>query len=159
MVVQTAPASGLHMRKSPNEDQWRITFFGRFQPHLHRHNDATPVIRIAVYSPSRAPLMLLISHTQSRAIFQSRVKPSISHPTNTQSPTIKMPVPMPSATSQSNSATQSSAAAQAQNDIQNAATRALANANNGEKTEQEKEAEKRYEEAMEEEYAKREGGA
>ena len=70
-----------------------------------------------------------------------------------------MPVPMPSTTSQSTPATQSSAAAQAQNDIQNVATRALADANNGEKTEQEKEAEKRYEEAMEEEYAKREGGA
>jgi hypothetical protein len=43
--------------------------------------------------------------------------------------------------------------------VREAATRALANANQTPKTEQEKEAEKRYEEAIEEEYAKREGGA
>ena len=49
--MQTAPAGGLHMPKSPNKDQWRIMFFGRFQPQSHRHNDATSVIRIVVYRP------------------------------------------------------------------------------------------------------------
>ncbi|CAN9102461.1 unnamed protein product [Alternaria alternata] len=67
-----------------------------------------------------------------------------------------MPVPMPSTTSQSIPA---SAAAQTAHNVQNAATQALASATHSEKTEQEKEAERRYEEAMEEEYAKREGGA
>ncbi|KAI5378714.1 hypothetical protein CC77DRAFT_1061785 [Alternaria alternata] len=73
--------------------------------------------------------------------------------------TARMPVPMPSTTSQSTPATQSSAAAQTAHNVQNAATQALASATHSEKTEQEKEAERRYEEAMEEEYAKREGGA
>jgi hypothetical protein len=49
--------------------------------------------------------------------------------------------------------------AQTAHNVQNAATQALASATHSEKTEQEKEAERRYEEAMEEEYAKREGGA
>ncbi|KAG9194826.1 hypothetical protein G6011_04861 [Alternaria panax] len=76
-----------------------------------------------------------------------------------QIPPTEMPVPMPSTTSQSTPATQSSAAAQTAHNVQNAATQALASATHSEKTEQEKEAERRYEEAMEEEYAKREGGA
>jgi len=158
--MQTAPASNLHMQKSPNEDQWRITFFGRFQPQLHRHNDATPVIRIVVYRPlTRSSHASHLPHRIPSNYPIANQTLNLYTPHTSPNPTTKMPVPMPSATSQSNSATQSSAAAQARNDIQNAATRALANANNGEKTEQEKEAEKRYEEAMEEEYAKREGGA
>jgi hypothetical protein len=40
--------------------------------------------------------------------------------------------------------------------VENASTQSVASA---EKSEQEREAERRYEEAMEEEYAKREGGA
>jgi hypothetical protein len=66
---------------------------------------------------------------------------------------------MPSTTQQSNSATQSSASAQTAHNVENAATQSVTSANHAQKTEEEKEAERRYEEAMEEEYAKREGGA
>lgn len=73
-----------------------------------------------------------------------------------------MPVPMPSASTTSQqgaSATQSSASAQTAHDVQNAATQSVASASHTQKTEAELEAERRYEEAMEDEYAKREGGA
>jgi len=73
-IVQTAPASGLHMRKSPNEDQRRITFFGRFQPHLHRHNDATPAIRIVVYRPlTRASNVSHPPHNPSNISISNRI--------------------------------------------------------------------------------------
>jgi len=85
-----------------------------------------------------------------------------------------MPVPMPSnsfseksdSTSSNTTTQQSSAAAQAIQDIGRSANEALTSAGigggqqgQGEKSEAEKEAERRYEEAMEDEYAKREGGA
>jgi hypothetical protein len=66
-----------------------------------------------------------------------------------------MPVPMPSATEKSTT-TNTSANAQTGN---NASTQSGASANHAQKTQEELDAEKRYEEAMEEEYAKREGGA
>lgn len=66
-----------------------------------------------------------------------------------------MPVPMPSATEKSTT-TNPSATSQTGH---NAPTESGASANNTQKTQEELDAEKRYEEAMEEEYAKREGGA
>jgi len=65
-----------------------------------------------------------------------------------------MPVPMPSTSEKSTSNT--SATTQTGN---SASTPSGANAPQTQKTQAELDAEKRYEEAMEEEYAKREGGA
>jgi hypothetical protein len=66
-----------------------------------------------------------------------------------------MPVPMPSATEKSTT-TNTSATTQTGN---NAFPQSGASVNTTQKTQEERDAEKRYEEAMEEEYAKREGGA
>jgi hypothetical protein len=67
-----------------------------------------------------------------------------------------MPVPMPSTTEKS---TSSPATAQTAHNVENASTQSVASASHTQKTQEELDAEKRYEEAMEEEYAKREGGA
>jgi hypothetical protein len=64
-----------------------------------------------------------------------------------------MPVPLPNTTEKS------TATAQTAHKVENQSTQSVASASHTEKTEAEKEAERRYEEAMEEEYAKREGGA
>ncbi|KAL1593189.1 hypothetical protein SLS60_010797 [Paraconiothyrium brasiliense] len=53
----------------------------------------------------------------------------------------------------------SSAAAQTAQDVENPSTQSVASATHTQKTEAELEAERLYEERMEEEYAKREGGA
>lgn len=142
------------------EDQWRITSPRSFQPQLHRHNDASPS---ALYSTHHALLQFLSSSQTLLQAIQFVKKSSSFTPQqrfhHQQTPITGMPVPMPSTTSESTPATQSSAVAQTAHNVQNAATQALASATHSEKTEQEKEAERRYEEAMEEEYAKREGGA
>lgn len=70
-----------------------------------------------------------------------------------------MPVPVPSTTTQSQSATSSSATAQTAHHVENSSTQDVASAAHTQKTEAELEAERLYEERMEEEYAKREGGA
>jgi hypothetical protein len=62
-----------------------------------------------------------------------------------------MPVPTSSTTGKST--------AQTAHHVGNASTQSVASASNAQKTEREKEAERLYEERMEEEYAKREGGA
>jgi hypothetical protein len=67
-----------------------------------------------------------------------------------------MPVPMPSKTEKSTSA---GATAQTAPHVGNAATQSVASASSTQKTEKDEEALRRYEELMEEEYAKREGGA
>lgn len=70
-----------------------------------------------------------------------------------------MPVPLPSTTNQSTDATTSSAAAQTAHEVEKPSTQSVASATHTQKTEAELEAERLYEERMEEEYAKREGGA
>ncbi|KAJ4351480.1 uncharacterized protein N0V89_006823 [Didymosphaeria variabile] len=66
-----------------------------------------------------------------------------------------MPVPLPSTTDKSTS----SAAAQTAQEVEKPSTQSVASATHTQKTEAELEAERLYEERMEEEYAKREGGA
>lgn len=70
-----------------------------------------------------------------------------------------MPVPLPSRAQQSTEKTTSSAAAQTAQEVENPSTQSVASTTHTEKTEAELEAERLYEERMEEEYAKREGGA
>ncbi|EAT84060.1 hypothetical protein HBI56_059400 [Parastagonospora nodorum] len=77
--------------------------------------------------------------------------------TTTNSETATMPVPMNSATTDKSTA--SSATAQTAQNANSTSTQSVASTSHTEKTEQEKEAERLYEERMEEEYAKREGGA
>jgi hypothetical protein len=67
----------------------------------------------------------------------------------------KMPVPLPSTTDKSTS----SASTQTAQDVEKSSTQSVASATHTEKTEAEMQAERLYEERMEEEYAKREGGA
>ncbi|KAF2473549.1 uncharacterized protein BDR25DRAFT_123816 [Lindgomyces ingoldianus] len=71
-----------------------------------------------------------------------------------------MPVPLPSASTES-SATQTttSATAQTAHEVSNQSTQGVASTNHQQKTDAELEAERLYEERIEEEYAKREGGA
>jgi len=70
-----------------------------------------------------------------------------------------MPVPMPSTSDKSQSQTSTSATAQTAHEVARPATQSVASAVHSRKTEAELEAERLYEERMEEEYAKREGGA
>jgi hypothetical protein len=88
------------------------------------------------------------SHTPSNS--QSIHKSSKYLPINT----IVMPVPLHSTTEKS-----TSSSGQAAQNTSTTATQSVASSGQTEKTEQEKEAERLYEERMEEEYAKREGGA
>lgn len=67
-----------------------------------------------------------------------------------------MPVPLPSTTQQS---TTSSTTAQTAQQVEKPSTQSVASTSHTQKTEAELEAERLYEERMEEEYAKREGGA
>jgi hypothetical protein len=71
-------------------------------------------------------------------------------------PTTKMPVPMHSTSEKS---TSTPVTAQTSSTTSNTSTTSASNTTHTEKTEQEKEMERLYEERMEEEYAKREGGA
>ncbi|KAF2451555.1 hypothetical protein P171DRAFT_478592 [Karstenula rhodostoma CBS 690.94] len=73
--------------------------------------------------------------------------------------TLKMPVPLPSTTDKSSDKSISSASAQTAHDVEKSSTQSVASATHTEKTEAEMQAERLYEERMEEEYAKREGGA
>lgn len=66
-----------------------------------------------------------------------------------------MPVPLPSSTDKSTS----SAPSQTAQEVDKSSTQSVASTTHTEKTEAELEAERLYEERMEEEYAKREGGA
>lgn len=127
-----------------------------------------------LYSVCMPSSTRLISHLPYTKL--QNHNPLLTTPLNTdetQTPST-MPVPMPSnssseksdSTSSNTTTQQSSAAAQAIQDIGRSANEALASAGigggqqgQGEKSEAEKEAERRYEEAMEDEYAKREGGA
>lgn len=70
-----------------------------------------------------------------------------------------MPVPMPSTTDKSQSTQKTDATAQTAHEVENQSTQGVASAVHSQKTDQEREAERLYEERMEEEYAKREGGA
>jgi hypothetical protein len=76
-----------------------------------------------------------------------------------------MPVPLPSGSNKSETNTSissnnsTSATAQTALEVEKPSTQSLASANLSQKTDQELEAERLYEERMEEEYAKREGGA
>ena len=139
-----------------------------------------PRTLIPVYIPALALLHPIPLPLQSQSIRPhlkdtqqdiSLLNPSfIKNPQNTFHPnhqdhsatTPIMPVPMPSSTTSSNNAdaqTSSSATAETVHNVANTATQSVASASHTEKTEAEKEAERRYEEAIEEEYAKREGGA
>lgn len=69
-----------------------------------------------------------------------------------------MPVPMNSASDKPETV-KSSTGAQTADQVHNPSTQSVASSTHSQKTEQEREAERRYEEAIEEEYAKREGGA
>jgi hypothetical protein len=55
--------------------------------------------------------------------------------------------------------TKTSASSETAHTVENPSTQSVASTTHSQKTEQEREAERRYEEAIEEEYAKREGGA
>jgi hypothetical protein len=123
----------------------RITRGRSFQPHLHCHNTS-----LAFWHIMSACLAAFCASTQSQTSFNLQ---SI----NTELNTTTMPVPMHSATSDQSTA--SSATAQTAQNVENASTQSVASTSHTEKTEQEKEAERLYEERMEEEYAKREGGA
>lgn len=70
-----------------------------------------------------------------------------------------MPVPLPATKDQSHAATNTSATAETSHNVENPSTQSVASATHTEKTKEELEAEKLYEERIEEEYAKREGGA
>jgi len=68
-------------------------------------------------------------------------------------------MPLPTNNDQSTPETKSTATAQTALDVQKPSTQSVASATHTEKTEAELEAERLYEERIEEEYAKREGGA
>ncbi|KAF2263317.1 hypothetical protein CC78DRAFT_581598 [Lojkania enalia] len=100
---------------------------------LHRHNDADPSgYKICAYAP-----------------LPSRAGKS------------KMPVPVHSSekSSASQPRTTSSTTANTAREVPNPSTQSVTSANQQQKTEAELEAERLYEERIEEEYAKREGGA
>lgn len=69
-----------------------------------------------------------------------------------------MPVPMPGASEQAAQA-KSTATAQTAHQVEKPETQSVASATHTQKSEAELEAERLYEERIEEEYAKREGGA
>jgi hypothetical protein len=100
---------------------------------------------------SHAPVTVLSFNTTP--ILQSTKLNGLSKTRNNSKPYINMPVPMPSSTEKSTSSTSNTTQAE------NASTQNVASTSHTEKSEQEKEAERLYEERMEEEYAKREGGA
>ncbi|KAH7356089.1 hypothetical protein BKA66DRAFT_574832 [Pyrenochaeta sp. MPI-SDFR-AT-0127] len=133
------------------QSKWRATEDSS-QPQVYRHNDATPPI-VALRSTD-VHLTFCIRPFSSPLQKQLPESIKVKH-TNK----IKMPVPLPSTTSQSTSATNSSATAQTAHNVENPSTQSVASATHTQKTEQEKEAERLYEERIEEEYAKREGGA
>jgi hypothetical protein len=85
------------------------------------------------------------------SIFKHSYTPNHIHRINNT-----MPVPMHSTTEKS---TSTSATAQTTSNVGNTSTQSVASASRTEQTEHEKEMERQYEERMEEEYAKREGGA
>ncbi|KAL5372107.1 hypothetical protein DPSP01_013753 [Paraphaeosphaeria sporulosa] len=70
-----------------------------------------------------------------------------------------MPVPLPSTNDKSSDKSTSSVSSQTTQDVEKSSTQSVASATHTEKTEAEMQAERLYEERMEEEYAKREGGA
>lgn len=109
------------------------------QPHL-RHPASS------IYEALR--LTVLYIHPRTNHHLTNRSESSIKHNTHTTN----MPVPMPSTTEKSTS-TSSTA-----HEVENQSTQSVASATHTEKTEAEKEAERLYEERIEEEYAKREGG-
>lgn len=136
------------MRKRSIREGGKSHAIRSFEPHLHSHNDVAPS------NPYSRILGLRYAFNISSHLNQ--INP-FHYQINTASPsTIKMPVPMPSTTEKSTSAP---ATAQTTHDVENKSTQSVASASHTEKTEQEKEAERLYEERMEEEYAKREGGA
>lgn len=108
---------------------------------------------ISILTP--ATKTIILSHKQTHnnpslyPINSNRIKQSI--PANQP----KMPVPLPTNSSTEKSTSTSSGAQTAQQ-VGNQATQSVASA---QKTEQERESDRLYEERMEEEYAKREGGA
>ncbi|KAF2787218.1 hypothetical protein K505DRAFT_329815 [Melanomma pulvis-pyrius CBS 109.77] len=68
-------------------------------------------------------------------------------------------MPLPTNTENSTSKTTSSATAQTAHEVEKPSTQSVASASHAQKTDAELEAERLYEERMEDEYAKREGGA
>ena len=117
----------------------------------HRRNDVRQSEHIN-------DLLLLKTSTE----FEHRLNSQISA---TIPPIIKMPVPVPSAASGEapTSQTSTSATANTTHEVQNSSTQSVASANqqqkSNEKSDAEFEADRLYEERIEEEYAKREGGA
>jgi hypothetical protein len=68
-------------------------------------------------------------------------------------------MPLPTNTDTSKSVDKSSTTAQTAHEVEKPSTQSVASASHSQKTEEELQAEHLYEERMEEEYAKREGGA
>jgi arylamine N-acetyltransferase len=123
----------------------RIICHRRFQPRLHRH------------TTSLASEHITIACVAFNSCFASHTSlPFRISPNHTSQTTTKMPVPMHSVSSEKSTSTP--VTAQTSN-TGNTSTTSAASATHVEKTEQEKEMERLYEERMEEEYAKREGGA
>ncbi|KAF1955930.1 hypothetical protein CC80DRAFT_548991 [Byssothecium circinans] len=111
-------------------------------PTLHHNHDPTQIQIPKAKNP-------LTSHHQHNS--NSPLQPTPTFAT--------MPVPLPSTTDKSTSATSTSATAQTAHHVEKPSTQSVASATHTEKSAQELEAERPYEERMEEEYAKREGGA
>lgn len=68
-------------------------------------------------------------------------------------------MPVPTNTDPSKSEDKTTATAQTAHEVENPSTQSVASATHTQKTEEELQAERLYEERMEDEYAKREGGA
>jgi hypothetical protein len=142
---QRRAISQVQSREVERAPRWRITCRRIFQPHLHRHTTSSALEHI----------MSACATTCRTTLAKSNIlQPSII---TTNSETTTMPVPMNSATTDKSTA--SSATAQTAQNPNSTSTQSVASTSHTEKTEQEKEAERLYEERMEEEYAKREGGA
>ena len=82
----------------------------------------------------------------------------ITHTPNNIHTNLNMPVPIPSNTNTPQSQT-STATAETAHQVHHSSNQSVASASHAQKTQQELKNERLYEERMEEEYAKREGGA
>ena len=84
MNVHSLCANCLHVRYLILDNQWRITCRRRFQPQLHRHNDAT----LCVYIPATTHSSSL-SHRylQTLSIIQSPKPDVVTYHSTTHSPT------------------------------------------------------------------------
>jgi hypothetical protein len=128
----------------------RITCHRRFQPHLHRHTTTSLVFEHITIAH------VALIHNSLQQIKHIHITiPTTIHTYQSHLP-INMPVPMHSTSEKS---TSTPVTAQTSSTTGNTSTTSAASAMHTEKTEHEKEMERQYEERMEEEYAKREGGA